>query len=105
MRGALGHTERACGASALVSFDVIRHEHNISGRYGCRESKSSREEHPCHLGGNAGHERKYDAHIVVVRTLRAIEPIPLKMGSNARCTIVPHVTGLFPKPGTPLLPN
>ena len=39
--------------AALVPFDVIRHEHNISGRYGCRESKSSREEHPCHLGGNA----------------------------------------------------
>ena len=28
------------------------HEHNISGRYGCRESRSSREEYPCHLGGD-----------------------------------------------------
>jgi len=28
------------------------HEHNISGRYGWRESRSSREEYPCHLGGD-----------------------------------------------------
>ena len=26
------------------------HEHNISGRYGWRESRSSREEYACHLG-------------------------------------------------------
>ena len=26
--------------------------------------------------------------------------MPSKMGSNARCIIVPHVTVLFPKPGT-----
>ena len=32
---------------------------------------------------------------VVVRTSRAIEPIPSKMESNARCTIVPHVTRAF----------
>ena len=50
--------------------------------------------------GRAWHWRRFDVQIVVVRTSMDIEPIPSKMGSNAPCTIVPHVVALSQKQRT-----